>query len=467
LSYCLDPDLPLSDELRRVALECVDDALGRLAGLDGDGVDSSKAVHEVRKRCKELRGLVRLLRPVLGDGYRPFSVEVREAARELSPIRDAQVLLSTVERLQSSAGPKHGGRLEPVRSHQRVLAGVATHDLRSDDPRLIRARARLQAARVMIDSWPLDDDPATIAAGLGRTYRAGHAALKSARKHPDDDNVHEWRKSVKYLWYQARLVEPRDPERIGPLVKDLDRLSDLLGDDHDLAVLAAQLRTAASTGELDRHVAKLGIRLAIERQSKLRSKALRLGRTVYASSPSAFTHDLTRSWTSRRAGTTPSTVERERTYLVTDLPDLPGSGTGIRQGYLAVDGTVAVRVRDAGAGGRTLTIKGGLGARRTEVEWPVDDDRFEALWELTVGRRLAKTRYRIEIPGATAELDLFDGALTGLVVVEVEFDDDEQMQAFQPPPWFGLEVTDDDRYTNASLALNGAPAGQPIGSPPG
>ena len=135
MSYRLDPDRPLSVELRRVALECVDDALRRLGGLDGDGVEAiPTAVHEVRKRCKELRGLVRLLRSVLGDAYQPLNIEVREAGRELSPIRDAQVLLSTVEGLQGSAGRKQRRRLEPVRLHQRVLAGVATHDLRRDDP---------------------------------------------------------------------------------------------------------------------------------------------------------------------------------------------------------------------------------------------------------------------------------------------------------------------------------------------
>ena len=463
MSYRLDLNRRLSDEVRRVALECVDDALRRLANLDGDSAeDISTAVHEVRKRCKELRGLARLLRPVLGDGYQPFNVEIREAARELSPIRDAQALLSTVEQLQARSGGKKGRHLEPVRIHQNVLAGVATHDLRSDDPRIIRAGAHLRAARAMIDSWSLDDDPATVAAGLERTYRAGRAALKRARKHPEDDPVHEWRKSVKYLWYQARLLEPRDPQRIGPLVADLDRLSDLLGDDHDLAVLAAQLRAAASNGELEPKVAKRGIRLALERQATLRAKALRRGAAVYAAASSS---GLMEPWTTGPAGTGPSAdVERERTFLVADFPELPDSGSRIRQGYLALDGTVAVRVREAEDGGRTLTVKGGRGARRTEVEWPIGLDRFNALWELTEGRHVAKTRYRIELPDATAELDVFEGALTGLVVVEVEFDDDEQMQAFDPPAWFGPEVTDDDRYSNASLALHGAPTAEPVGS---
>ena len=67
-------------------------------------------------------------------------------------------------------------------------------------------------------------------------------------------------------------------------------------------------------------------------------------------------------------------------------------------------------------------------------------------------------RHRIEVGGGrTAELDVFGGDLEGFELVEVEFDDDTSMAEFEPPDWFGREVTDDDRYGNASLALHGAP----------
>ena len=59
--------------------------------------------------------------------------------------------------------------------------------------------------------------------------------------------------------------------------------------------------------------------------------------------------------------------------------------------------------------------------------------------------------------GLTAELDLYDGPLEGHQLVEVEFDDDDAADSFQPPAWFGREVTDDNRYTNSSLARYGWP----------
>ena len=156
--------------------------------------------------------------------------------------------------------------------------------------------------------------------------------------------------------------------------------------------------------------------------------------------------------------------ERERRWLVRRLPEPLPAGTPIRQGYLAQDGEVSVRLRNRGD--RFLaTVKGGRGRRRVEVEWGLDVEQFEALWPLTEGRRLEKVRHLVDVPGGTAELDVFGGALDGLVMVEVEFDDDAAMDAFEAPAWFGPEVTDDARYGNGSLAVHGVPPDHPEGFP--
>jgi CYTH domain-containing protein len=68
-----------------------------------------------------------------------------------------------------------------------------------------------------------------------------------------------------------------------------------------------------------------------------------------------------------------------------------------------------------------------------------------------------KTRHRIPYGTHLIELDVFADTLEGLVFAEVEFDSTEALAAFDPPPWFGREVTDDGRYTNASLSLHGRP----------
>ena len=99
------------------------------------------------------------------------------------------------------------------------------------------------------------------------------------------------------------------------------------------------------------------------------------------------------------------------------------------------------------------------GAERTELEWPIERPEFEAAWPYTDGRRIEKTRHRIPFGDHVIELDVFGGELDGLVIAEVEFASAEAMAAFHPPEWFGRELTDDGRYTNASLALHGLPTG--------
>lgn len=152
-------------------------------------------------------------------------------------------------------------------------------------------------------------------------------------------------------------------------------------------------------------------------------------------------------------------TEIERKFLVARLPpdlDAHPSET-IAQGYLAIDGRAEVRVRRRG--GRTaLTVESGAGRVRVEEEMEIDERRFDALWPLTEGRRLTKTRHQIPAgPGLTFELDVYAGALEGLVTVEVEFASEADGDAFEPPAWVGREVTGDRRYANQALATAGMP----------
>ena len=151
-------------------------------------------------------------------------------------------------------------------------------------------------------------------------------------------------------------------------------------------------------------------------------------------------------------------MEIERKFLV---PKLPGDlarhpAHKIEQGYLALTPEgVEVRVRRKG-GKCFLTVKHGPGLSRIEVELPLEAKDFDALWPLTEGKRLFKTRH--EIPwhdGRTIELDVYADRLEGLWVAEVEFDDEASAQAFEPPKFFGREITGDPEYRNEKLAREG------------
>ena len=152
------------------------------------------------------------------------------------------------------------------------------------------------------------------------------------------------------------------------------------------------------------------------------------------------------------------TTEIERKFLVTELPgaEVLGPGTRLRQGYLAEDGEVQVRVRIAGPSA-VLTVKAGRGLVRTEVELAIATVQAEALWPHTEGWRIEKVRYRAELGGAVADVDVFEGALAGLVTAEVEFASQDEAMAFDPPPWFGRDVTAEPGWDNASLSRHGRP----------
>ena len=105
-----------------------------------------------------------------------------------------------------------------------------------------------------------------------------------------------------------------------------------------------------------------------------------------------------------------------------------------------------------------LTAKRGEGISRQEAEIGVDRDRFDELWPLTEGRRLRKRRHVIPHDGLKIEVDVYEGALGGLIVAEVEFPSEKAALDFDPPAWLGEEVTGDHRYLNETLASEGPPA---------
>jgi CYTH domain-containing protein len=155
--------------------------------------------------------------------------------------------------------------------------------------------------------------------------------------------------------------------------------------------------------------------------------------------------------------------EVERKFLVDAVPDEVGAAPArrLRQGYLAGEGGVEVRIRDD-AGTPSLTVKGGGGLTRVEVELALDPGQFEALWPLTEGRRVDKVRRAWPSPdGVVVELDEFDGPLAGVRVAEVEFVDEAAASAWTPPPWMGVELTGVRGWSNAELARHGRPADPP------
>ncbi|MCF2667221.1 CYTH domain-containing protein [Faecalicatena contorta] len=145
-------------------------------------------------------------------------------------------------------------------------------------------------------------------------------------------------------------------------------------------------------------------------------------------------------------------MEIERKYLVQQLPEsLSGYPCRIiEQGYLNTDPVVRIR-RDNEKYELTYKSKGFM--TRMEYNLPLTQEAYEHLLTKIDGRLIQKKRYMIPLNNdLTAELDIFEGDLAPLILVEVEFPSEEAALAFVPPSWFGDDVTFSGKYHNSTLS---------------
>ena len=151
----------------------------------------------------------------------------------------------------------------------------------------------------------------------------------------------------------------------------------------------------------------------------------------------------------------PGNQEIERKFLLKRLPEKLNRWRHYRiaQGYLAIEpfGRRHVRLRKQG-NTASLTFKIDRGGAREEREIKLSAKQFAALWPATARRRLRKMRYEIPWKDLLIEIDIYRGKLSGLVVAEVEFPNRVTCREFEPPPWFGREVTGEKHYSNVRLA---------------
>ncbi len=145
-------------------------------------------------------------------------------------------------------------------------------------------------------------------------------------------------------------------------------------------------------------------------------------------------------------------IEIERKFKIKALPeDLDQyKSCTIEQAYVCTKPVIRVRKQDDDY---ILTYKGGGMMARAEYNLPLGKEGYEHLLSKADGNVISKTRYFIPInDGLTAELDVFKGMFDGLVFVEVEFDSLDAATAFEPPEWFGEDVTNDRKYHNSYLS---------------
>lgn len=282
------PGEPLPQALQRMALGQLDLAIELLAG----DLPNERAIHETRKALKRLRALVRLLRHELGE--RQFRREhgiLRDAARRLAGARDAEVMVGTLDALLERHPRKLGHRRPLSQLRKRLVAEreAARHTL-GDAAKRAEVLSELRGLRARAQWWSLSQQPglAIVERDLRGVYGQGRrrykhlARGKKRGKNRDTRALHEWRKRVKDLRYAAELLGLR------PLARRADTLGELLGEDHDLALLAALLPAggrAPFKGKRGKRARKALLEQIARRRRYLRKRALREGARVYRRQP--------------------------------------------------------------------------------------------------------------------------------------------------------------------------------------
>jgi CHAD domain-containing protein len=299
--------------IRRCAREELDNAIDQLT--EGVSSDPITGVHEARKSLKKERALLRLVRGELGDDtYRAENTALRDAAARLSGLRDAQVGLLTLDRLaEPAAGHVPPETMERLRA---ALAADADGHAPTGLPALAAAVAvELTDVRDHVKRWHLErDDWGLVSGGLRRAYERGVAALADVEADPTVERLHEWRKRVKDLWYHARLLQPVWPEMMDAQAEQAHVLSELLGDDHDLAVLRERLVSdptlaGDAPGDLDPLIGVID-----RRRADLIAQARLLGRRLYAERPKAFERRMKGLWRAWRPRTSAPSVSTQTAH---------------------------------------------------------------------------------------------------------------------------------------------------------
>jgi CHAD domain-containing protein len=318
------PGEPYAEGLRRVILGQLDLAVelleaypggvggtqggrpaGGPSGAGGATRDSAHAgartVHETRKALKRLRALLVLLRAELGaKRYARENSALRDCGRRLAGARDAEVMLGTLDSLVQR-DPSHFTRSAALRTLRAQLLAerdtAAAHAI--NDPRVRReVIVELQAVRARAARWELRERGfRLLAPGLDDIYTRGRRRRRVARRRQSVEALHAWRKRVKDLRYAAETLD-RGGKAYKPVrrvARHADRLGEMLGEEHDLALLEARVRERSRTFAGERKTRKRLLALIASRRQKLRKRALREGERLYRRPPRRFVRQLKRA----------------------------------------------------------------------------------------------------------------------------------------------------------------------------
>jgi excisionase family DNA binding protein len=295
MAYQLQTGESISSGIRRILLERVNLIRVNLTDLP-EGFDIG--VHDARKNCKRVRAAYRLIRDEIGHPlYRQENIRFRDTARLLARARDTWVMIETLDKV-----------VEPHREHLPSGAFDGLQQDLTDQYETTREKEirnygtipmileTMDEASCQIDNLPIvNEDFSAFRSGIRRVYDRGRRGKQLAYAQPTAKIFHEWRKRVKYLWYQIEILEASWSNLLSQMAKDLHTLSEYLGVDHDLAVLRSTILESPASFRDERELLLL-VCLIDQERLRLQTLAHPLGERLYFDLAEAFTERLEIYW---------------------------------------------------------------------------------------------------------------------------------------------------------------------------
>jgi len=258
--------------------------------IDNSEISVQESVHRVRKCCKNIRALLCLIEPSLAKHFKQENFWYKDTTAALSNLRDADAMLESLDKLliAQSDNSNVEGIDEVAASWLQQQLLVRKNDVASaredTDHALNAAKVRLQKGRQRLAIWRIKDKGfETISSGLEKTYRQARSRMKTAKKDPSNKNLHDWRKRIKQLYFHIYLLTKSWPALLTCLGDELKRLGEILGDDHDLAVLTEFVRTTESG-----HCKEVILGAIGAQRTSLQATAIAMGERLCAESPKNF-----------------------------------------------------------------------------------------------------------------------------------------------------------------------------------
>ena len=292
MSYRLDHHETVAEGIKRIALEQIDKAFEQMKSTSGSQGD---AIHDARVCFKRIRAVLRLVQAEIDDDiFRQENVCYRDAGRRLSAIRDTAAMLETFAKLTDRFADQLTA--DAFAELRRPLRQSSTARRLEKKKAMLAVAKILGTARRRVESWPIHHNGfATLREGVQRVYKQGRQSFAKACEQPSVENFHEWRKRVKCLRYQIRILKPIWPMMMDRLADELNTLGEYLSGDHDLAILRQRVLESAQTSG-DRTDLEALVALIDQRRGELQVEARLLGERVYVEKPRAFSGRLQVYW---------------------------------------------------------------------------------------------------------------------------------------------------------------------------